>query len=508
MPAAVTLNLQNGSRAPLAELPVCSVADFRTTVLDAIDGGCRIMSFFGLPAARDGVQLVALLANDGKGVASAVSTVIIGGEYPALTPDCPQLNGFEREVAEQWGVVPVDHPWFKPLRFHRPYRPGRDAWRRPAVEPLLPGVAGFFQVAGEEIHEVAVGPVQAGLTDAGHYRFQCHGEHVFHLEIALGYQYRGIERALIGGPDLRTRHYMETVAGDTTIGHATAYCMNMESLAGVTVSPRADTIRAIALELERLANHTGDLGALASDIGFLPTASYCGRLRGDILNLTALICGNRFGRGLVIPGGVGHDIEEAQALELTRRLLATFEAIRDATAALWKTSAVLARLEGIGTLTAEQCEELGMVGLPARAAGLDGDVRSDFPAGAYKTTFLPAAVYKGGDVYARAQLRWLEIQLSVNFIRDLLDELPDGPLTVPLGVLAPETLALALTEGWRGEICHVAMTDRQGRFARYKITDPSFHNWMGVAMALRGQEISDFPVCNTSFNLSYCGHDL
>ena len=209
--------------------------------------------------------------------------------FPRLTPDCPQVHLFERELAEQYGVRPEGHPWFKPVRFHSSYRPGHDAWGRTPGEAPVVGVTDFFRVEGEEVHEVAVGPVHAGVIEPGHFRFQCHGEEVFHLEISLGYQHRGIERALIGGPDKRTIHLVEKVAGDTSVGHAIAYCQAVEALAGCPVSIRAQAIRGIALELERLANHTGDLGALAGDVGFLPTASYCGRIRGDFLNLTALL---------------------------------------------------------------------------------------------------------------------------------------------------------------------------------------------------------------------------
>jgi len=194
----------------------------------------------------------------------------------------------------------MGHPWLKPVRYHGS-QTGRDAWDRPKDQPILPAVGDFYRVEGEEVHEVAVGPVHAGIIEPGHFRFQCYGEHVFHLEIALGFQHRGIENALAGGPTPRSIHYAETLAGDTTIAHATSYCQLIEALARCQKSARAQMLRGIALEFERLANHIGDLGALATDIGFLPTSSFCGRIRGDLLNMTAELCGSRFGRGLVRP---------------------------------------------------------------------------------------------------------------------------------------------------------------------------------------------------------------
>ena len=235
------------------------------------------------------------------------------------------MHLFEREIAEQFGVEPAGHPWLKPVRFSPPRRKipvaaGRSNGR--IASPTV-GVADFYRVEGDEVHEVAVGPVHAGIIEPGHFRFQCHGEEVFHLEISLGYQHRGIERAMVGGPSRRTFHMMETLAGDTTIGHGLAYCRVLEALGGCQVPARAQALRGIALELERLANHTGDLGALAGDVGFLPTAAYCGRLRGEFLNLTALICGNRFGRGLLRPGGVGFDVDGLRAQRLLDRLATT-----------------------------------------------------------------------------------------------------------------------------------------------------------------------------------------
>ncbi len=394
------------------------------------------------------------------------------------------------------------------VRFHRSYRPGHDAWGRSAATAPVVGVTDFFRVEGEEIHEVAVGPVHAGVIEPGHFRFQCHGEHVYHLEISLGYQHRGLERKLIGGPDKRTIPYMETLAGDTTIGHGTAYCQIVEALSDRRATPRAHALRGVALELERLANHTGDLGALAGDVGFLPTASYCGRLRGDFLNMTAVLCGSRFGRGLVRPGGVAFDIEPPLLLELQQRLAAATRDLTSAVELLWGAQTVMTRFEDTGRLKPELAEELGLVGPAARASGLRRDVRTTHPTGIYQLVHIPRSTLESGDVFARAYVRWLEIRRSLAYLRSQLSELPRGPLRHVCPALRRESFSVSLVEGWRGEICHVACTDADGRFSVYKVVDPSFHNWAGLAMALRDQEISDFPLCNKSFNLSYCGHDL
>ncbi len=493
MSAATTFALMgNASSIPWTDVPAWPAPEFVARTAAELERGARLGAWFGVH--EDGrVRLVVVLAFDADNTLGVARSTPFNGSYPSLTLPQPQAHLFEREVWEQHGLTPAGHPWLKPLR---------------ATSGGGPAHGEFFRVDGGEVHEVGVGPIHAGVIEPGHFRFQCAGEEVLHLEIALGYQHRGVEEAIVNGPHRATLSQMEAVAGDTTVAHATAYAMIMESLSGTEAPLRAQWLRAIALELERLANHTGDIGALANDVAFLPASSACGKLRGDYLNLTALICGNRFGRGLVQPGGCRHDLEPRRAAVLEERLRTALADTEQAIGWFWEAAAVRARFENVGTVPPAEARDIGLVGPAARACGLVRDVRYDHPAGWHRFGQIPLAVWPSGDVFARARVRSLEIQRSAKYLCDQLTAPVEGPLRSDLASPAPDTLAVALVEGWRGEVCHVALTDAAGRFRRYKIVDPSFHNWTGLSLALRGTAISDFPICNKSFNLSYCGFDL
>lgn len=497
--------LQIGNRltTPLREVPEVPISAFRDSIAGAVGDGWRIVSLFGTPEADRQLRLMAVLSDDTRGTLG-VASALVGDRYPSIAAACPQAARFEREIAEQCGAMPDGHPALKPLRRHAPDHapPGWQQSSRAQEEYV------FNRLDGDEVHEVAVGPVHAGVIEPGHFRFQAHGENVLALEIMLGYQHRGIECLLETQGRARAVLVAESIAGDSVIAHASACCGAYEALARAHKSARAQSIRGIALELERLANHIGDLGAIAGDVAFQPAASYFGRLRGECLNLLMTISGNRYGRGLVRPGGVVFDLPPSMVEEVHARSGRLEQELRPVADLLFGAATVQSRLEGVGVVTGDTCRAQGFVGPAARASEVDRDVRHDHPYGVFRFAQIPVATAWAGDVFSRSLVRWLEIQRSLEFVREQLLALPRGDVRVPCGAFRPGEMVVAMEEGWRGEVAHVVLTDDTGGVRRHKVVDPSFHNWDALAAAMPGNQISDFPLCNKSFNLSYAGHDL
>ena len=503
-PGVAFARLGNRRATRLDAVPSWDTEEFRASIASAVSSGWRIVSLFGTPEADASVRLIAILADDRRGRLGAAMTVV-GDRYPSIASECPQAARFECEIAEQCGAVPDGHPWLRSVRRHPPDH-APSAW--PSPVDFVRNAQTRTSFHGEEVHEVAVGPVHAGIIEPGHFRFHAHGEEVLALEIVLGYQHRGVEALLEGGDAARALYVAESIAGDSVIAHASAWCGAIEALCRSHKSARAQAIRGVALELERLANHIGDLGAIAGDIAYLPAAAFFGRLRGECLNMLMEISGNRYGRGLIRPGGVAFDIPSEMGARLHDRVRRLHAELRPVADLFFGAGSVQSRLEGVGTVSSEDCVTHGFVGPVARACELHQDVRHDHPYGVFRYAQIPVATAWAGDVFARALVRWIEIQRSLEFLAEQFVALPAGPVRALCERPTAGELAVALEEGWRGEVAHVVLTDDRGRIRRHKVTDPSFHNWDALALAMPGNQISDFPLCNKSFNLSYAGHDL
>lgn len=421
---------------------------------------------------------------------------------PSLTALHPQMHPYEREIAELYNVEFDSMPWNKPLRF------SFDRRNRNSTMDNYP----FYTIEGDSLHEVNVGPIHAGIIEPGAFRFICNGEKVLHLEIALGYQHRGVEHEFIKTDNrLRQTLLSENTAGDSAVAHATAFATTIEKLRGQMVDDNLALERTAALELERMAMHIADTGALSMDVGYQLGQVACEALRTMTINTTQAWCGNRFGKGLIRPCGTNKPLT-AEKIEMIRHNVSEIRRRYDEVVQDIKSSpSLLSRFEQCGIVPKAEMQQIGGVGMAARASSVERDIRTSHPFGAYATHITHQSITQSdGDVMARLAMRCGEVLQSADYIELLLSAYTPQVEARPDydGALAPRSLAFSLVEGWRGEICHVATTDENGKIDHYKIKDPSLHNWLALALAVRGEGISDFPICNKSFNLSYCGHDL
>ena len=492
----------------LHDIPELSYAEFYADLDTCLaDPRYHIAHYFALPDG-DRMRFICLLLDDAEHrvlIASHAMEYYDDGVLPSLTARHPAVHPFERDITERYGIRFDGMPWPKPLRF-----PADGYDRRSSIDNYP-----FYTMEGRSLHEVNVGPIHAGIIEPGAFRFICNGEQVLHLEIALGYQHRGVEAEFPRTENrLRQLCLAESVAGDSAVAHATAFAAAIERLT-VARLPEALTIeRTLALELERMAMQIADTGALSTDVGYQLGQVACEALRTMTINTTQAWCGNRFGKGLLRPGGTNHPLD-AETTEMIRRNVREIARRYDEVRHDIKSSpSLLARFEQCGIVPREEMLRIGGVGQAARASGVERDLRASHPWGCYGSLLRHEPIVKRqGDVMARLMVRCREVLQSTAYIDTLtarraeigFEALPQPDYTTPL---ARRSLAFGLVEGWRGETCHVVVTDAEGRIAACRIKDPSLHNWMALALALRGEGISDFPICNKSFNLSYCGHDL
>jgi Ni,Fe-hydrogenase III large subunit/Ni,Fe-hydrogenase III component G len=447
------------------------------------------------------------------------AAVIIEVAVPADDPTFPSLatrsfaaSRYEREVQDLFGLTAVGHPDPRRLVLHQFWPAGYHPLRSDAAAPGVIADDGrpypFRRVEGEGIFEITVGPVHAGIIEPGHFRFSVEGETVVNLETRLWFVHKGIEALFPRLPFERTVALAERISGDTSVGHAVAYCQALEALAAVTIPPRAALLRVLLLELERLYNHVGDVGAIINDTGFAFGSAHCARLREDLLRLNGRLTGHRLLRGAVVAGGVALDAPGAvvdQVAASVRRIVLELDEI---TAIALGNTMVLERLQGTGQLSREIARQMEVVGLVARASGLDADARRDAPFAAYADLAVRVAGRTEGDVWARTVIRIEEAREAARLCAVVAERLAPGPAVAPLGELPPRSHAFALVEGWRGPILHWVLTGEGGRLARVKVKDPSFVNWPALEYAVLKNIVPDFPLCNKSFNLSYAGNDL
>jgi len=497
------ISIHNNEATALSAIPELAYNAFMDYNLDLMSNKPErhCVLYFGYKTGEN-VKLFCCIADDETHQIHISSSLVFSATVlPSFTAINHNFENFERELHENFGLSYSDHPWLKPMRY------AFDRFDKSQTIENYP----FLKSESEELHEVGVGPIHAGIIEPGHFRFICNGEQIMHLEIQFGYQHRGIEQLFLQKTKLLERTTLaENISGDSTVGHTTAFVNLWESLCSYVPDYSLNYARTLAQELERIAIHTGDLSGISTDIGYQLGNSVYGRLRTPIINFMQEWGGNRLAKGLIRAGKMNYPFTETLAIRLEEIIKAFEPDFEEITDKLFNLPSTLSRMEKTGVVNYDQVLEMGTVGTTARMSGLKRDIRTSHPYNLYGSSIVHEPIMKHhGDVYSRAQLRREEIRQSIGYVNELLQNVPlfDKPKNI---VMTPGSgmFVLSLVEGWRGEICHAAITDHFGNLLVYKIKDPSHHNWMALAQAVQNNEISDFPICNKSFNLSYSGHDL
>ena len=499
-PGAAASDQSNASgRAPTAlAAHLAAPGDGRTPAVESDSGAFHIYYVFALDVAH-GFFILRVPVSPAQ------------PEFISLTNALPAANWQEREIQDLFGLRLEGHPNPRRCALH-------DDW--PEVYPLrkdfdlhsvLPPFQGerhkFRQVEGEGVFQVPVGPVHAGIIEPGHFLFSVAGEPVLYLQIRLFYTHKGTEKLFENMPVTHGVRLAESISGDSSFAHATAFCHAVERAANVEAPPRARALRTVCLELERVYNHIADIGAIATDVAFVVANAHAMRLKERVLRLNEQLTGSRLLRGMAALGGVRFDWDAGQ-IEAIRQCVAWLRPEFESLVGLIReSSSTRDRLETTGILKPQTARDLGVVGVAGRASGFDNDLRRDFPHAAYDGLSFAVPVYQEGDVLRRMQVRIDEVEQALAIIEQLVAKLPEGATRVDVPAPPADQVALGYVEGWRGEIFHWIRTAADGRLARCKIKDPSLQNWPALSEAILGNIIPDFPVVNKSFNLSYSGTD-
>jgi Ni,Fe-hydrogenase III large subunit/Ni,Fe-hydrogenase III component G len=472
-----------------------------------------IASFFATDERKSGHGFIlhCVFGNPDAGEWLFVETALDGGspEYATLAKEIYSANLFEREMKEMFGLEPLDNPDVRRLNLHDEVWPdGCYPLRKDFLPPVIAanGEYRFRRIEGEGVYEVPVGPVHAGIIGPGHFRFSVAGEPVIHLEVRLGFTHRGVEKLFEGRTAQEAVALAECVSGDAAFAHSLSFCLAAEKLRGCAVPPDARYLRAVFLELERMYNHVADIGGIALDVGFSFPHAYASVMKETLHALNARLTGSRYLKGLNRIGGLTRGLDAEGRQLLIRAVEALSKDMGELKQMLADSVSFMDRVDTTGILSMKVAEDLGVTGVAARASGICRDLRQDFPGVYAEAGFAPVS-RTSGDAAARLLVRIDEFETSVRLIKYFAARLGAGPL-LSEEKAAVQGAALGYVEGWRGPVLYWLQAGADGRIERCKVTDASFHNWQGLAHAVPGNIIPDFPLCNKSFDLSYSGNDL
>ena len=475
-----------------------------------------VMSFFALDRRKEKkvFEIVCLFQSLGFAKWIFVSAEVPGDkpEFESLSKDIYSAALFEREIFEMFGIVPKNSPDTRRLKLHDEVWPDgnfplRKDFNAGKIKDAPGGEYKFKKIEGEGVFEIPVGPVHAGIIAPGHFRFSVAGEPVINLEIRLGFKHRGVEKTFENLDLGEAVSLSERVSGDSAFAHSLAFCTAAEKIQKTVVPKNIQYARALFLELERMYNHVNDIGGIAVDVGFSFPSAFASLIKESILALNESLCGSRYLKGINAVGGMFCGLNLEKRYAITEKLGDLEKDFRELKKMLLSSVSFMDRADTAGVLKKKMAQDLGVLGLAGRASGIANDLRKDFP-GIYDEFKFKGVRYFTGDVTARLKVRFDEFEESSRMIWQLLELImPFEPLK-PVVSRRKEGYGLGYVEACRGPLLYWVKLNSDGEIERCKIVDPSFRNWEGLAFAMPGNIVPDFPLCNKSFDLSYSGNDL